>query len=315
MTANSVARFRVLLYLTILLTYLVILAGAVVRTTQSGMGCPDWPKCFGMWIPPTDVSQLPSNYQETYAHRGYADTGFDAYHTWVEYVNRLFGAVLGIVIFMSLIAAFRLRKTNSKIFALTLLAFILVGFQAWLGSLVVASNLAPVKITIHMIAALVLLALLIYIYDLVSPKESLSKDDSKVRAYLMLALGFTVIQVMLGTQVRQEVDVISKALEHTQRESWTEKLSTVFIIHRSFSILVLALNAWIIMQLLKISKHSEKIKQQSYYLGLLLTGELLIGFILSHFAFPAALQPAHLLFASLLFGVQFKLLLVTSHKN
>ena len=315
MTAKSVARFRVLLYLTILLTYLVILAGAVVRTTQSGMGCPDWPKCFGMWIPPTDVSQLPANYQETYAHRGYADTGFDAYHTWVEYVNRLFGAVLGIVIFVSLIASFRLRKTNSKIFVLTLLAFILVGFQAWLGSLVVASNLAPVKITIHMIAALVLLALLIYIYDLVSPKESLSKDHSKVRAYLMLALGFTVIQVMLGTQVRQEVDVISKALEHTQRESWTEKLSTVFIIHRSFSILVLALNAWIIMQLLKISKHSEKIKQQSYYLGLLLFGELLIGFILSHFAFPAALQPAHLLFASLLFGVQFKLLLVTSHKN
>ena len=63
-----------------------------MRASGAGMGCPDWPLCFGQWIPPTDVDQLPANYQEIYADRGYADTTFNATKTWIEYLNRLLGA-------------------------------------------------------------------------------------------------------------------------------------------------------------------------------------------------------------------------------
>ena len=119
-------QFRKIAKIALVLVYLVIIAGAVVRMTGSGMGCPDWPKCFGYYIPPTELSELEfkpnHNYKkgvviivdetlqvakkdfissdqlnltnwETYTEHDYAK--FNPLHTWVEYINRLFGALSG----------------------------------------------------------------------------------------------------------------------------------------------------------------------------------------------------------------------------
>jgi len=74
---QALIRFRRLGTLTIAAVYLVILAGGIVRASGAGMGCPDWPTCFGQWIPPTEEAQLPANYHDIYALRGYADTRFN----------------------------------------------------------------------------------------------------------------------------------------------------------------------------------------------------------------------------------------------
>jgi cytochrome c oxidase assembly protein subunit 15 len=79
---------------TILLVILVIAAGSIVRSTQSGMGCPDWPTCYGLIVPPTSENQLPANYQQLYANEGIPAESFDALKTWIEYINRLIGALL-----------------------------------------------------------------------------------------------------------------------------------------------------------------------------------------------------------------------------
>jgi heme a synthase len=125
--------------------------------TQSGMGCPDWPKCFGRWIPPTNESQLPFNYKELYQFK-YVDTSFNVYHTWVEYINRLLGALLGVFVLIQLGWSIKFIKTHRSVVLLSLALVLLTGFQAWLGKLVVDANLSSVKITIHLIGALVIAA-------------------------------------------------------------------------------------------------------------------------------------------------------------
>lgn len=310
MTAKSETRFKFFVYTTIVLTYLVILAGAVVRTTQSGMGCPDWPKCFGQWIPPIDVRELPANYQEIYAHRGYADTAFNAYHTWVEYVNRLFGVLLGISVFISLVLSFRYLKSRALVFWLTLSSFILIGFQGWLGSLVVSSNLAPTKITVHMLVALLILAVLIYLYHLISKNDERIKVSSQLQNWFYVALLFTALQVMLGTQVRQEVDEIAKQFNFANRNEWVNQLSVLFKFHRSFSILLLLLNAYLIKELLKAVNSESTNRELVYLTAGTIALEILAGVLLSYFSFPAAVQPLHLLLASLLFGWQLRLALL-----
>src|ERR1700692_1719775 len=128
-------RFQRINLITIILLFVLILAGGVVRSSGSGMGCPDWPKCFGGYIPPKDISQLPKDYKKKYvAGRikknqrfaktldvfGYSDLAtrirndksilipeeFNATKTWTEYVNRLIGVISGFFLLFTAIYSF-----------------------------------------------------------------------------------------------------------------------------------------------------------------------------------------------------------------
>src|SRR6478752_3146384 len=96
----SMKGFQRIILLCVIGTYLVILAGAVVRGTGSGLGCPDWPRCFGQWVPPMDIHELPANYKEVYKIAGKTIADCDPFKTWTEYINRLLGVVLGFFIVM-----------------------------------------------------------------------------------------------------------------------------------------------------------------------------------------------------------------------
>ena len=130
--------------------------------TGSGMGCPDWPKCFGSWIPPTNISDLPVNYKEIYAHRGYDKLDFNPFNTWTEYINRLLGLLSGLFCCALLGVSFYIRDT--WLITATSFLVLLMGFQGWMGAVVVYSVLAPFKITIHMLIALLIVTVLLYLY-------------------------------------------------------------------------------------------------------------------------------------------------------
>lgn len=289
------------------MTYLVICAGAVVRMTGSGMGCPDWPQCFGQYIPPTDVSQLPGNYQELYSHRGYDSMEFNAAKTWTEYINRLTGATMGLFVLALAIGAFLRKPRNGWLTGLSVLLVFLTGFQAWLGKVVVDSILAPVMITIHMVAAMVIVALLIVVIVLAQDKPAKAFRYDALTFYLLISFTLlTLIQIALGTQVREAVDTIAATLDYQQRDSWIAQLGSSFIIHRSFAWLVLINTAALIYLNFKRQLHFKYI----YWMAALVLVEILIGIVLSYLAVPPLSQAMHLVVAAILFGVQFYVLLI-----
>jgi cytochrome c oxidase assembly protein subunit 15 len=303
MIEKQTATFLRFAKITLLLTYSVIIAGAVVRATGSGMGCPDWPKCFGQYIPPTSVEQLPEKYLKMHLS---GEMTFNVFQTYTEYINRLMGALLGISVFVLLLLSIKFLKTNRAVFWLTLFSFLLIGFQGWLGAKVVSSNLAAAKITTHMVVALLILALFIYIIQFVKrANENTHPFLQKLKPLLWLTVILTVAQTLMGTQVREQVDEIAKRIDN--RDLWSGEFGLWFYVHRSFSILVLALNALVFYRIKKSELNNTAICNASFVVMCFIATEILTGITLNYFAVPAYLQPVHLLLASCIFGYQSKM--------
>ncbi|MBC9813063.1 COX15/CtaA family protein [Crocinitomicaceae bacterium CZZ-1] len=324
-------------WVVLILIFLVVVAGSFVRVTGSGMGCPDWPKCFGYWVPPTEAGSLPADYKETYAEGrvqkiekfarflsgiGLDETAakikndpnllteqeFNAAKTWTEYVNRLCGFLAGngmLLALVWLLVVYRKRK----FILLSLLNLVIMGFQAWFGSIVVASNLVPWTITVHMLLALVILAIQLYLIHLIGKEIELHNDslrksgDSPVYRVpkwmywlIVLSMLITTYQIFLGTQVREMIDEMT--IQGVTRQGWSSQLGLPFFIHRSFSWMVLifiVLIAW-------KNEQGEKIRPIRWLL-MILSIELVSGIVLVYGNMPGMVQIAHLFFAVILFCI------------
>jgi len=312
-------RFRRIGLVTIAAVYFLILVGGIVRASGAGMGCPDWPTCFGSWIPPTDESQLPPNYHEIYAERGYADTEFNPLKTWTEYVNRLIGVSIGGLILLTLLYSIPYLKRDRTVFYLALSVFLLVGFQAWLGSAVVASNLRPVVITAHMVTAFVIVCLLIYAIAR-SQQDTIRKLEigtlsPRFKTVLAAAMGMTLLQITMGTQIRESVDVIATTFNQADRHLWREEFPIIFYIHRSFSSVILLTNLWLAWNLARRLERGHLLRNFGIALGALVIAAVGTGITLDRLGFPAFVQPIHLVLANLIFGTQFFLFIALRYSE
>lgn len=312
MNITDITRFRRLGTLTIVAVYLVILAGSTVRASGAGMGCPDWPTCFGRWIPPTHESQLPADYHEIYAKRGYANTDFNPVKTWTEYANRLLGAGTGLLILLTTVSARRFLKQDAMVFRLSVTALLLTGFQGWLGSAVVASNLRPIMITTHMVMALLIVSLLIYAITR-SQRRQLETINARqlsprVGTVLTAALAMTLLQIAMGTQIRESVDLLSVAFDHINRHLWRADFPLIFYVHRSFSSLILLTNLWVAWQIFRNIQRGSLLFAAGIIPSVLIICAIVSGIVLDRLGFPAFAQPIHLVLANLIFGSQFFLL-------
>lgn len=319
------------------LVLLVILAGSLVRMTGSGMGCPDWPKCFGYLIPPTDVSEIEWSankkykkgiilrYEErlieskkdfvsskkiniynwnNYTKHDYSD--FDATKTWIEFINRLIGVIAGIATLIMLIFSFSFYNKKNILILNSFLIIFGMGFQAWLGKLVVDSNLSPYKITIHMLMALVIISLIIYSI-FIAKKEMKNKtiNDSLIRNLVIFAVIISLFQIIIGTQVREFIDLQYDLIGPNNKDKWLEAPNFYFYFHRTFSILIFLLNCGLYFLIKKRNYNSNLIKK----IGFVIFLEILVGIIMFYVNFPVLSQPIHLLLATILFSYQFYLML------
>jgi cytochrome c oxidase assembly protein subunit 15 len=238
--------FRRLALLTVITIYLLILAGGIVRSTGSGMGCPDWPKCFGRWIPPTEASQLPPNYQAIYGAKLKGEVEFNAVKTWIEYINRLSGAFAGLLVFAMLVVSIPYLQRDKRVFYGSLLSFVLIGLNGWLGSRVVATELAPYLVTLHMLLAILVVFALLYVmmvsYTGRVVVETITKSKTAVNRILLWTMVFSVVQVLIGTQVRESIDEVIQRIGYSERYRWIDSLDYRFYVHRSFSFVILVLH-------------------------------------------------------------------------
>lgn len=344
-TRRKQNRFRSLLKASIFFTYLVILAGGVVRMTGSGMGCPDWPMCFGSVIPPTDISQLPDGYEEHYIGIRkakneklakmirplgleeladkistdpsiYEETEFVWQRTWTEYINRLAGASLGLVLLAAFLASTIYWKKRKKIPLMVLGVIVVTGFQGWMGSVVVSTNLLPGVLTVHMILAFVLIAGLVYLYVKTAPGVrglTTFNIDNTMRYALGALIVLTLFQVLLGTQVRQQVDMIAK--EFSDRNLWVSQLDLLFKIHRSFAWVILLGNGWLCYQIYKYMSHYFAVYRAGFYLAIFVFIATVSGVVMGYFGVPRLAQPIHLLLSCLIFGAQVYLYFVLGRRT
>ena len=315
-----------------MLILLVFIAGSVVRTSGSGMGCPDWPKCFGQWVPPTQEAQLPDNYRDPLLEKrihkaekfaklltflGMEETAqklkndpylhveepFNAQRTWTEYVNRLVGFLAGNVVLALFLWVFVRYRKHRKLLILSFVNILLMGFQGWFGSIVVASNLVPWTITVHMLVAVVILCIQIFILRRVSPSQQRNLPlSSSFTTLVAVSLIITVSQMFLGTQVREYIDALTR--DGFGRETWSEKLGMIFFIHRSFS--------WLVLILLGLLAYRNEKGQKEWIFRsafIVLAIELISGVLLAYFDLPGWVQVSHLLFATMILGILFMALL------
>jgi cytochrome c oxidase assembly protein subunit 15 len=305
--------FRKLGFWTIGAIYFLILVGGIVRATGSGMGCPDWPKCFGTWVPPTDISQLPSNYKEIYGEKLKGEVEFNVTKTWIEYINRLVGVAIGFLVFGTFVSSFiSFRKKDKTIVFLSLLATILVAFEGWLGSKVVSSELHPVMITLHMILSLIIVLILLYAvarsYNYVIKVEELV-DKSSLSFLVSAAIFLTIGQVLLGTQVREVVDKVANAMGEVLRNEWTANLGGKFQMHAYFSILIVFINFLIFYKIKNSVVEKGLLSKFADALLITIGIELLSGLSLAYLGFPRLMQPIHLTLGTLAIGIQFVIFL------
>ena len=293
-----------------------MLAGAIVRATGSGMGCPDWPRCWGCLIPPTSIDQvdfesLDIERFQIKAERAGRDPNeitlealqneFNPTHTWIEFINRCLSLPLGFSSLALLILSFAKKDINwlMKLSALVILFLILLA--AWLGAKIVYSGLQPGTITTHMAIAMLLLVILAFVISYGGDRSFIKKQptlSTGLSSTGVALLFLTLAEGILGSQVRELTDELGKAYPEGDRSEWSEILqhSTVYLIHRSFS--------WIIFFLgIALAWMSHKQGTLKFFelsiLGIVFA-QMIMGVVLSHFGVFGAIQVLHVFASALL---------------
>ncbi len=240
--------------------------------------------------------------------------------TWIEYANRLVGAFTGLVVFATFIASiYYYFKKDRVIVYLSFLGVILIGANGALGKYVVDSFLKPGVVTLHMLLAVLVVFVLLYsiarAWSEVIKVEKI-ENKSTLNRLLILTLVVSTSQVLLGTQVREAIDkVIANPLFGYDRNTWIEQMGLPFMIHRSYSLLILALHVYLIVHLKKNINAEGLIYKFMLTLLVIVVIEVLSGIIMAYFGVPAYIQPIHLTLAILSLGIQFIIYLLTNSER
>lgn len=306
---NRLTSFQRLALWTTATTYFLILVGGLVRASGAGLGCPDWPRCFGGWVPPMSVAELPPQFDPAQ---------FNPTLMWTEYLNRLLGAAVGLLIVATAVSAWRHHRRDPRILWTTIAAVLLTGFQGWLGGRVVAHELAAWIVTVHMVVALVIVQMLLYVTvtagdgrramaSAVARADAAGAKAPALRTAISVLIALTLIQIVLGTQVRGGVDAALDA--GVARDAALATVGTYDLLHRDAAFVVLL--GSILFQFWLAARRAPMVVLRWSWISLgLAVVQIGLGVVMAYVTLLPAAQVLHLTVASLFLGAQTVVLLV-----
>jgi len=289
-------------------TYLLILVGGLVRASGAGLGCPDWPRCFGSWIPPASAADLPSQFDPSQ---------FNQTLMWTEYLNRLLGVTVGLLILATAISAWRHHRNQPRILWTTIAAFLLVGFEGWLGGRVVAHELAAWIVTAHLLVAIVIVQLLLYAtfeafapLALQAPEAPQAPQAPKAPVLIASLIAVTLLQAGFGTQVRGHIETAINS--GVAREAALSTVGRLDYLHRDLAFLVLIGAAVLTLWLLS---RRPTLARWSFVVLALAIGQIVLGVVMASGSLRPSAQVGHLTVASLLLGAETVLWLLSRRQS
>lgn len=282
---------------TTIATFILILAGGLVRASDAGLGCPDWPKCFDRWYPPLSSDQVPDTIDPAL---------FDVQLAWIEYTNRIIGVVVGFLILGTVYHAVRSYRDQPRVLYPSLASLVLVLFQGWLGGQVVESELNPLHITAHLVLAWVIVNLLLYatveaFFPTSAPFEGMSDQRRVVGRISLVLLGLILIQASLGADLRGELEIIERDYPELPRADWIGEAGWVDMVHRTFSWTILAAVGYLNFYVQRRLQGNRRwLQWNARAIAGLTAIQIAAGIGLAYAGLPASLQAIHLVVGSLL---------------
>ncbi|HSX20643.1 MAG TPA: COX15/CtaA family protein [Gammaproteobacteria bacterium] len=173
------------LKITIAMTFTVIVLGAYTRLKDAGLGCPDWPGCYGQLFAPA-VS-------DTFSHSA-------ATKAWIEMIHRYVAGTLGLLILFLTIQSIRLRKQLAGMWQITVAVLALVVFQALLGMWTVTLALNPLVVMGHLLGGFAILTLVWWLYmrNIRAAYIDTHKPHIYLKFFSLVCMIALVMQIALG---------------------------------------------------------------------------------------------------------------------
>ena len=310
--------YKYLVLITVFFSILVVGLGAYTRLSDAGLGCPDWPGCYGFLTVPKHETAL------LHVEQNYPDMMFEAAKAWKEMIHRYFAGALGLLILALFVFAWLKRQYPNTPVKLPLALLLLVVFQAVLGMWTVTMNLQPLVVMGHLLGGFSILSLLFLLY-LRLKTDPVASSDSGAKPYYQLALvGLVVLilQIALGGWLAANYaaphcnglplcsygqpfslkSVFQLPLEHSTYVCGVlsqQARMSIHLLHRIWALVtcvVLALIMWRIYS----RCYSRKIKHCTVTVLIALLCQICLGLAVVHWHFPLSVALAHNLMAALL---------------
>lgn len=320
MIEHSNHTIRKLVFVSILLALVVVSLGAYTRLTHAGLGCPDWPTCYGLLDVPQTSEQI------ALAEQAYPERKVEPEKAWNEMIHRYFAGALGLLILAIAFLSFKQRNQGTPL-RLPLLILVVVVFQAALGMWTVTMKLMPIVVMGHLLGGFTTLCLLFLLHLRLKPHR-INQGDWRIKKYGRYALFGIVIlsvQIALGGWTSSNYAAMSCVELPICQSGWQEQLTfersfdlvppkrdsyeyghlahdervTIHVVHRFGAIITTLYLTWL-LTMIYLKAQTKIFRASAVMVAFALSAQIILGMSNIWFSLPLSVAVGHNIVAACL---------------